>query len=96
MHLIEILLPADTAYANKRRALAHELSRRFGGMTAFNRSPADGLFEQGSEQVEDDIIVFEVMIADLDRIWWQALRARLEILFQQDEIVIRATAIERL
>jgi hypothetical protein len=96
MHLVEILLPANKAFVSKREKLAQELSCRFGGLTAFTRSPAKGLFKQGGKQVEDDIVVFEVMVQALDQEWWQSLRDRLERDFEQDEIVIRASAIERL
>ena len=96
MRQIEILLPAEENFSGKRNALAHELTHRFGGLTAFTRAPAKGLFEQGGKQIEDDIVVFEIMTADLEREWWSALRKRLQVDFQQDEIVIRATAIERI
>jgi hypothetical protein len=93
---VEILLPADAKFAGKRKALAQELSRRFGGLTAFTRAPAKGLFEQDGKQIEDDIVVFEIMTTNLKREWWSTLRARLEADFDQDEIVIRATTIERI
>ena len=60
MHLIELLLPADEQFSEKRGLLADELSQHFGGMTAFTRAPAKGLFQQGTSRVEDDIVVFEV------------------------------------
>ncbi len=49
MHLVQILLPLyDNAGAPLPRALydrvREELSRRFGGLTAFTRSPAEGLW----------------------------------------------------
>jgi hypothetical protein len=96
MHQIEILLPADTKFVAWRTALAQELASRFGGVTAFIRAPAKGLFEQNGQQVEDDIVVFEIMADVLEREWRSALRVRLEDDFHQDEIVIRASAIERL
>jgi hypothetical protein len=96
MHLVELFLPADAKFSQTRRALADELSRRFGGMTAFNRAPAKGLFEQDSGRVEDEIIIFEVMTTDFEHEWWRILRARLERDFQQDQILIRASAIERI
>ena len=67
MHLIELLLPADATYAAKRRALADDLSKTFGGVTAFNRAPAKGLFEQGGTQVKDDIVVFERAVKEYAR-----------------------------
>ena len=96
MHQIEILLPADEKFAARRKALAHDLASRFGGLTAFSRAPAKGLFEQHGKQVKDDSVGFEIMTDKLEREWWSALRQRLEGEFDQDEIVIRASDIERL
>lgn len=96
MHLIELLLPAGEQFAQQRRTVVDELSSRFGGVTAFTRAPAKGCFEQGGKRVEDDIVVIEVMTEQLDTLWWETLRERLEHEFAQDEIVIRSTAILRL
>jgi hypothetical protein len=96
MHLVEILLPADENLAAKRRAFARELTQRFGGVTAFSRSPAKGLYADDGKQVEDDIIVFEVMTETIDKAWWSALRKRLEEEHRQDEIVIRTSSVDRL
>ena len=102
MHRIEILLPLrdeegrrfDAAqYAKLRAALVD----RFGGLTAFTRAPAEGLWERDDgERSRDEIIIFEVMADRLDRDWWRTTRERLERQFRQDEIVIRAQLIERL
>ena len=43
-----------------------------------------------SETHRDDIVVFEVMAAELDKEWWDAYRRKLEHGFLQEEIVIRA------
>ena len=96
MHLVEILLPADRRFSAERSALSRELAERFGGVTAFNRAPAKGLFAQDGEQVRDDIVVIEVMTDGLDRTWWAALRTRLESEFRQREILMRASLVERL
>jgi hypothetical protein len=96
MHLVEIFLPADPKFAAKRRALSRELAGRFGGVTAFIRAPAKGLFAQDGEQVQDDIVVLEVMTGSLERDWWAALRVRLEDDFRQDAVLMRATTVERL
>ena len=77
--------------------LAHELTDRFGGVTAYTRAPAAGLWEEPSgERVRDDVVVYEVMADDIDEAWWAALRTRLEARFQQDELVIRTHEIRRL
>jgi hypothetical protein len=96
MYLIELLLPADRRFAVQRRDLARELADRFGGVTAFNRSPAQGLFQQDGRQIEDDIVVFEVLTDVMERSWWSDLWQRLEHDFQQDEILMRAIRVERL
>ena len=101
MHLVEILLPlfdnhgkrlSPELYAKVRE----ELVETFGGLTAFSRSPAEGVREEGGERSHDDIVIFEVMSDTLDRGWWRGFRERLESAFQQDEIVVRAREVERL
>lgn len=102
MHVIEIFLPVKrndgspqpaAAFAELRR----ELVERFGGLTAFTRAPADGLWESESGALEhDQVVIFEVLAERLDRDWWTQLRARLERQFAQDEVLIRAAAAERL
>jgi hypothetical protein len=102
MHLIEILLPlADNAgkpFAPELRAqVRDELAEHFGGVTAFTRSPAEGLWKQdGGAPERDDIIIFEVMADWLDRSWWRGYRTELERRFRQDEIVVRACEVELL
>ena len=103
MHLIQILLPLrDNAGQPFPRAhyaeVRAELTERFGGLTAYSRAPAEGVWDEGGDgpPVRDDIVVHEVMAESLDRDWWREFRARLERRFAQDVIVVRATAIETL
>ena len=101
MHLIEILLPlADNEGEPFGRDLfgevREELVERFGGLTAFSRSPAEGLWDEGGERSRDEIVVLQVMAETLDRDWWRNYRETLERRFRQDEVVIRATEVERL
>lgn len=102
MHVVEIYLPlkrGDGSDQPKRLfgELRGELVERFGGLTAFSRAPAEGLWEAAPGEVEcDAIVIFEVMAETLDRGWWKGLRGRLEASFGQDEILIRATAAERI
>jgi|SRR5947209_5385965 len=98
MHLIEILLPlrdnnGHAFGAHKYASVRNYLTERFGGMTAFTRSPAEGTTAGDGGTVHDDIVVFEVMTETLDLEWWQAYRQRLEREFRQDEIVVRASAV---
>jgi hypothetical protein len=101
MYLIEILLPiSDNGGkrfdAQKYMRVREGLTRRFGGITAFTRAPAEGISHANGEVVHDDIIVFEVMTDTLDGEWWGAYRQRLEKEFAQDEIIIRASTVVRL
>jgi hypothetical protein len=101
MYLIQILLPVQdnegTAFGPELyREVREELSSRFGGLTAFTRAPAEGHWEEEGKTTRDDIVVFEVMADDLTTGWWQTYRHRLERMFRQDVIVIRAHAIQLL
>jgi hypothetical protein len=98
MHLVEIFLPlkdnrgrpfADEKYA----AVREHLTERFGGLTAFSRSPAQGTTWDGGKRVHDEIIVFEVMTETLDISWWGVYQLQLEREFRQDGIVVRASTI---
>jgi hypothetical protein len=101
VYLVEILLPlADNdghAFAPEKFVEVRKmLTERFGGMTAFSRTPAKGTTKEGGEVVHDDIVVFEVLIEELDRNWWSAYRKALEAEFAQDEIMIRASVVTQL
>ena len=48
------------------------------------------------ETVRDQVVVYEVMVEVLDAEWWGELRVVLEARFAQQELVLRAQAIQRL
>lgn len=102
MHLVQILLPLrDDDDRTFPRAdfdrVNQELTDRFGGVTAYLRSPASGAWrELGGEVARDDVAIVEVMDDSLDRAWWTAFRRDLERRFRQEEVVIRANEAERL
>lgn len=102
MHLVQLLLPIrdEQGRAFPRGPydeLVRELTDRFGGVTAYTRAPATGLWEAASgETVRDQVVVYEVMADELDLDWWAALRRRLEAQLAQDELVVRAQEIRRL
>ena len=94
MNLIQILLPIYDNQGRKfKAALFREvklnLSNRFHGLTAYNRSVAEGLWRVGKSVKRDDIVVYEVMTGRLDLKWWKNYRRALEKKFQQESIVIR-------
>lgn len=101
MHLVQILLPVSVAGQpvppDRFAEVARELTDRFGGVTGYTRSPASGVWQSpGGEETADDVVVYEVMVAELDRTWWADYRRALEVRFQQEEVVLRAQPIERL
>lgn len=101
MHLVQILLPIgklDNKAAPAHHALRAELTDRFGGLTAYTRAPAEGLWqpEDRAATERDDILILEVMAETLDAAWWASLRYELETSLDEEEIVIRAMPIERL
>ena len=102
MFIVEIFLPlhdnAGAAFAQDLfGAVRTELAHRFGGVTAFMRSPAVGIWkDEDGVARRDDIVVFEVMTDNLDQSWWSAYRAQLERTFKQEEVLIRASAAQRL
>jgi hypothetical protein len=101
MYLIQILLPL---YDNEGEAfeqkvydrVREELMKKFGGVTAFQSSPAEGIWKEGGQVSRDAIIVFEVMVAELEREWWTGYRRDLEARFRQERMIVRATSIEQL
>lgn len=102
MKLIQLFLPV---YDNRGQLspkvlfdkVREELTNRFGGVTAFVRSPAVGLWEDDSGAVcRDDVVLFEVMVETVEHDWWARFRHDLEAQFSQDAILIRASDIDLL
>jgi|GEM_PF-56936 len=102
MHRVQLLLPlydndGQTFPADLFAEVRRELTERFGGLTAYTRAPATGLWKDGEERtVRDDVIVYEVMTPHLDRAWWGEYRERVRVRFRQDALVVRAHAVELL
>ena len=97
--LVQILLPLRDGQergfpAAKFDNVAGELTERFGGVTAYTRTPAEGRWKPDAQPASsEDIVVLEVMVGDLDKIWWRRYRTKLERLFRQKHVVIRAQEI---
>lgn len=96
MHLVQILLPL---HDNRQKSFPREeysrvrkeLTERFGGLTVYTRAPAEGSWRPHEDYTSlDDIVIFEVMAAELDAGWWRRYRHELEARFRQDVIFIRA------
>lgn len=102
MYLIQLLLPLHDnykqpfpdAYFNRVR---EDLTNRFGGVTAFVRSPAVGVWKEGGDDNKrDEVVMFEVLTEQLDKDWWTQYRTELQEKFQQEELLIWASSITKL
>ena len=99
MHLVQLFLPL---YGNDGRRFTrepydlvrNELTERFGGLTAYTRAPATGLWEDGETTVRDDLVIYEVLVEVFDLDWWRSYRAALEQRFRQEAFLIRAQEIQ--
>ena len=99
MQLLQIFLPL---YDNDGAALPRslhaevrtELVACFGGLTAYTRAPAHGLWDAGERVVKDDIVIYEVMTDKLDAGWWEGYKRGLCDRFRQKEILIRVQEVE--
>jgi hypothetical protein len=102
MVLIQLLLPtpgpaaaggAETPLAQTGR----ELAARFGGLTAYMRAPAQGVWTAPDGHREhDDVVMVEVVTAVFDRPWWRQYMTLLAERFAQDAIHIRALPMQML
>lgn len=101
MYLVQILLPLNDNEGKPfpdatLRSIHKELCDRFGGVTAYNRAPAEEIWRGGGGEARDDIVIVEVMAHELGRHWWQAFRLRVERQLDQDKLIVRAQAVEKL
>lgn len=99
--LVQVLLPLED---NRGRRISRtsfvtvkdELTRRFGGVTAYMHAPADGQWVKQGKRIRDQIIIVEVMVGRLERTWWKDYRKALEARFRQRSIVVRMHKVELL
>jgi len=85
-----------TRAAGAQSSLREELAARFGGVTAFSRTPAEGVWSDHGRKIRDEIILVEVMVEAVDQAWWHQFRTELEQKLRQQSIVVRTFAIAQL
>lgn len=102
-HLIQILLPTRTnegaPVAPEQFARVRvELTERFGGVTAYTRSPGTGLWKRDEDDAieRDQVIMVEVVVEAFDRAWWTTYREQLEQRFGQEEVHARVLPMEQI
>jgi hypothetical protein len=102
MFLIQLFLPL---YDNHCQAFSQAdldqvqtlLIEKFGGVTAYIRSPVKGVWkENDNKSVRDDMIIYEVMTEQLDEKWWRTYRQELCRKFRQEQMIVRAMEIKLL
>jgi len=102
MYLIQILLPLnDNAGRPHKRHLfqnvAAELTDKFGGLTAYTRVPAEGLWKDDDSGTDrDEIVIYEVMTEELTEGWWRKYRRSLEKRFRQERVILRSQEVRLL
>jgi hypothetical protein len=95
-YTIEILVPVGNDAQLVLSDVRDKLTTTFGGVTMHVNAPAEGLWEIDGDIDRDRIVVVEVMTDDLDREWWATYRKELEDRLDQQEIIIKASRIQRL
>jgi len=101
MYLIELLLPLHDNDRKKLPAdyfktVRDELTERFGGVTAFLRSPAMELWKDSDSDISrNEMVMFEVISPVLDKQWWGKYRLSLQQKFRQDQLFIWASRITK-
>jgi len=102
MYLVELLLPLHDNDKKQLpsehfRSVRDELTERFGGVTAFVRSPAVELWKEGTgDEDRDEMVMFEVIASELDKKWWAEYLIALEKRFRQEQFLVWASRITKL
>jgi hypothetical protein len=97
MTLVQLLLPitGDRNIATSKLELTRtELLEQFGGVTAYLRSPAKGLWADAGAVAADEVVNVEVVVDEFDRAWWEQYERTLAERFAQQEIHVRAIGAE--
>lgn len=94
MKLVQLLLPLNDNLGKKFPKkfftdIKEELTNAFRGVTEFSQSPAEGVWEDDGDVKKDQIIIYEVMVAEFDQNWWRDFTIKLEAKLRQEKIVLR-------
>lgn len=95
MFVVELFLPLERPDGTPVEPGVFErvkaqLTDRFGGVTSYLQSPAEGAWKPSSHEIiHDRVAIFEVMVKDVDTTWWRDYRRLLEQELDQDQILAR-------
>lgn len=90
---LELILPEKTSGGKPFpetyfEELQEELVNKFGGLTVYSRITAQGFWKKGTEAVQQDVVVYELMLSKFDAHYWKQMKLKLERKFNQDEVMI--------
>jgi hypothetical protein len=102
VYLIQLLLPASVSAGDEPASdpvarTRRELTEAFGGLTAYLRAPAVGVWTSPEGgRAEDEVVMVEVVADRFDRAWWRDYAQRLARRFGQEAIHVRALHVDLL
>jgi hypothetical protein len=102
VHLIQLLLPAsvtpgEAGASDPVSQTRRELIEAFGGLTAYLRTPALGVWTSPEGgRAHDEVVMVEVVAERFDRAWWREYSGRLAERFGQEAIHVRALQVDLL
>ncbi|RZJ19793.1 MAG: inorganic diphosphatase [Acinetobacter sp.] len=90
---LELMAPETDEEGNKFpekyfRDLEKELTKQFGGLTVYQRTPVQGMWQDQSASTEQSMFIYELLLPKIDIAYWQNLKEKLEKNFAQKEILI--------
>jgi hypothetical protein len=94
LKLVQLLLPITDNSGKKFQKeifadIKAELTDKFQGVTAFSQAPAEGIWKDEYSIMKEQIILYEIMVANVDKKWWTLFTKRLEVTLKQQKIVLR-------
>jgi len=93
MQLIQLFIPIYDSEGNRFAdnwfsQIKEKLTKRFGGLTIYQRAPASGLWKQATPKTTaDQIIIYEVMAESLDMTFWKSYKTSLEEQFKHQNLL---------
>ncbi len=102
MKLVQVFLPL---YDNNKQVfsrsvydeLGNILKEEFGGVSLYRNASIEGLWKDETGKTNyDELIIAEIMTEEINKVWWNRFRQRLEQIFMQQEILIRYLVFEKL
>lgn len=90
---LELILPEKTSDGKPFpqlyfSELQQELLDKFGGLTVYSRITAEGFWKNETDAVQQNVVVYELMLSKFEANYWKQMKLNLEKKFSQDEVMI--------